>query len=92
MTMYLVPQPDYRGEVGLNSLRRVQHEMTSALQREEWEEVRRLDRVCTLLIDRVVAANREDKAFLMRAMAEVKGLYAGLVAQCEREVTLLHAT
>jgi len=45
-----------------------------------------------LLIDKVINANRDDKSTLVRALSELKGVYAGLIAQCQREVTLLHAT
>jgi hypothetical protein len=45
-----------------------------------------------VLIDKVIAANRDDRSTLVCALSELKGVYAGLIAQCQREVTLLHAT
>ncbi|OZY85185.1 hypothetical protein CBP51_17490 [Cellvibrio mixtus] len=74
------------------AMRSVQRALTTALQHEDWERIRHLDRVCVLLIDRVIAANRDDKSTLVRALSELKGVYAGLIAQCQQEVTLLHAT
>jgi flagellar protein FliT len=92
MTLRLVPEPDYAGEAGVMAMRSVQRALTTALQYEDWERIRHLDRVCVLLIDRVIAANRDDKTTLVRALSELKGVYAGLIAQCQQEVTLLHAT
>ncbi|HEX7762675.1 MAG TPA: hypothetical protein VF433_03595 [Cellvibrio sp.] len=92
MTLRLVPEPDYAGEAGVMAMRSVQRALTTALQHEDWERIRHLDRVCVLLIDRVIAANRDDKTTLVRALSELKGVYAGLIAQCQQEVTLLHAT
>lgn len=92
MTLRLVPEPDYAGEAGVMAMRSVQRALTTALQHEDWERIRHLDRICVLLIDRVIAANRDDKTTLVRALSELKGVYAGLIAQCQQEVTLLHAT
>lgn len=92
MYIQLVPTPEYQGEAGINAMRGVQQELARALQQEDWERVRHLDRICVVLIDRVIAANRDDKSILVRALSELKGVYAGLIAQCQREVTLLHAT
>lgn len=92
MTLRLVPEPDYAGEAGVMAMRSVQRALTTALQHEDWERIRHLDRICVLLIERVIAANRDDKTTLVRALSELKGVYAGLIAQCQQEVTLLHAT
>lgn len=74
------------------AMRSIQQALTVALQQEDWERIRHLDRVCVVLIDRVIAANRNDKTTLIRALSELKGVYVGLIAQCQQEVTLLHAT
>ncbi len=92
MTIQLVPSPEYRGQEGIMAMRNLQQELTKALHAEDWEKVRHLDRICVVLIDRVIAANRNDKSTLVCALSELKGVYAGLIAQCQREVTLLHAT
>ena len=92
MNMHLVPDPVYHGEAGIHALRSIQRELATALQQEQWDKVRHLDRICAVLIDRVVTVNRDDKTTLVRALAELKGVYAGLIAQCQREVTLAHAT
>jgi flagellar protein FliT len=92
MAIHLVSAPEYRGQAGVMAMRGVQQELNKALQVEDWERIRHLDRICVLLIDKVIAANRNDKTTLVRALSELKGVYAGLIAQCQREVTLLHAT
>lgn len=92
MPLRLVPEPEYSGEAGVLAMRSVQQALTVALQQEDWERIRHLDRVCVVLIDKVIAANRSDKTTLIRALSELKGVYAGLIAQCQQEVTLLHAT
>lgn len=92
MNIYLLPAPEYRGEAGINAMRGVQLALNKALQAEDWEKVRQLDRICVLLIDRVISANRDNKSTLVRALSELKGVYAGLIAQCQQEVTLLQAT
>ena len=92
MAIQLVPAPEYRGHAGVMAMRGLQKELANALQVDDWERVRHLDRICVLLIDKVINANRDDKSTLVRALSELKGVYAGLIAQCQREVTLLHAT
>lgn len=92
MTIHLVSKPEYHGDAGIMAMRGLQQELAKALQTDDWESIRHLDRICVLLIDKVIAANRDDKTTLVRALSELKGVYAGLIAQCQREVTLLHAT
>lgn len=92
MAIHLVPAPDYRGEAGVMAMRNLQCELAKALQVENWERVRHLDRICVVLIDRVINANRDDKTTLVCALSELKGVYAGLIAQCQREVVFLQAT
>lgn len=90
--LQLVPAPQYSGESGVMAMRSLQYELARALQVDDWEKVRQLDRICVLLIDKVIVANCDDKSTLVRALSELKGVYAGLIAQCQREVILLHAT
>jgi hypothetical protein len=92
MAIYLVPAPEYRGEAGVMAMRNLQRELAKALQAEEWDRVRHLDRICVVLIDKVISANRDDKSTLVCALSELKGVYAGLIAQCQREVVFLQAT
>lgn len=92
MAIHLVSAPEYHGQAGIMAMRGLQQELNKALQVEDWEHIRHLDRICVLLIDKVIAANRNDKTTLVCALSELKGVYAGVIAQCQRQVTLLHAT
>jgi flagellar protein FliT len=85
----VIEQPKYQGQAGVMAMRALQQALNHALQQEDWGRVRHLDRICVLLIDRVIAANRDDKSTLVRALGELKGVYAGLIAQCQQQVSLM---
>jgi len=89
MSLQLLASPEYLGEGGVLALRGIQSELTLALRDEDWDRVRHLDRICVVVIERVVAANKEDRSSLLRALSELKGVYAGLIAQCQQQVSLL---
>lgn len=89
MKLSAVPSPDYRGEAGVEQVRQLRNELVEALQTEDWPAVRELDRACVGLVDRVVAANGEDGTALVRALSELKGVYANLIEQCQQEVLKL---
>lgn len=86
MSLHLVQTPNYQGEAGILAMRGLQQELTQALQADDWDSIRHLDAICVLLIDKVIAANRDDKTTLVMALSELKGVYAGMIAQCQREV------
>jgi flagellar protein FliT len=85
----IVDQPKYKGQAGVLAMRSLQQALNLALQNEDWGRVRHLDRICVLLIDRVIAANKEDRSTLVCALGELKGVYAGLIAQCQQQVSLM---
>lgn len=87
MALYLVPEPDYRGEQGLAHLRRLQSSLSDALQAEDWLRVRELDRISARLIERVIEANRDDRSALVQALSELKGVYSNLISRCQSEVS-----
>lgn len=89
MALAPVPRPDYRGEAGVAQVRQLRRELILALKREDWGRVRELDRACAGLVDRVVDANRDDGTALVRALSELKGVYASLIDRCHREVLQL---
>ncbi len=89
MSLQLVTTPSYQGEAGVLAMRSLQRELTLALQADDWDKVRRLDSICVLLIEKVIAANRDDKSTLVMALSELKGVYAGMIAQCQREVAAM---
>lgn len=86
MTLTSVPSLNYRGDAGVAQVRELQRELVSALRREDWHRVRELDRACAGLVERVVDANPQDGAALVRALSELKGVYANLIDRCHREV------
>ena len=77
-----VPQVSYRGESGILVIRQLQRDLVSALKEEDWGRVKHLDRVCALVVDRVVKMNQDDQSILVRALAELKSVYAGLLQEC----------
>jgi flagellar protein FliT len=86
MYLELISAPEYQGEAGIQAMRGLQCELNEALKDEDWSRVRHLDAICVLLIERVIAANREDKTTLVLALSELKGVYANLIAQCQQAV------
>ncbi len=56
---------------------------------EDWEKIRQLDAICANLIEKVIVANREDKSTLVRALSELKGVYANLIVRCHQEMDVL---
>ena len=86
MSLCLVEPVIYSGQAGIMQVRYLQIELNKALKAEDWDQVRRLDRVCVLLIDRVILANEIDSQAIAEALNELKGVYASLIIQCKREV------
>lgn len=89
MTLKLVEDPSYKGEAGISALRAVQSELNAAVQMEDWGKIRQLDAICANLIEKVIAANHEDKSTLVRALSELKGVYANLIVRCHQEMDVL---
>jgi hypothetical protein len=89
MTLKLVESPSYSGESGVTALRSVQQELNKAAQLEDWEKIRQLDAICANLIEKVIAANQEDKSTLVSALSELKGVYANLIIRCHQEMDVL---
>lgn len=79
----------YAGEEGIAALRSVQQELNQAAQIEDWEKIRQLDAICANLIEKVIVANHADKSTLVRALSELKGVYANLIIRCHQEMDVL---
>jgi flagellar protein FliT len=88
MALKLV-ENSYAGESGIAALRSVQQELNQAAQLEDWEKIRQLDAICASMIEKVIAANQEDKSTLVRALSELKGVYANLIIRCHQEMDVL---
>ena len=89
MALSAVPNPAYRGAAGVAQVRPLRNELVQALQAEDWWTVRELDRACAGLVERVIAANGGEGTALVRALSELKGVYANLIEQCQEEVLKL---
>ena len=89
MSLHKVKAIDYSGLSGVLQVRFLQQALEQALLQEDWPKVRRLDRTCVVLIDKVIAANKEDKTILILALSELKDVYAGLIMQCQCEVAAM---
>jgi len=86
MRMYLVEPVNYVGQAGVLQVRSLQNALNDALKYEDWDQVRRLDQSCAVLIDKVICANEGDTKAIAMALNELKGVYASLIVQCKREV------
>lgn len=82
MSLQLLPDPDYTGNHGLLQVRSMQLALTRALNDQNWLEVRRLDKICAVLVDRVIAANPGDTAALIATLEELKDVYSNLIGGC----------
>jgi flagellar protein FliT len=86
MGLRLVEPLTYSGQAGVIQVRRLQSALNKALNADDWDQVRRLDQTCALLIDKVIVANENDAQAIAEALNELKGVYASLIVQCKREV------
>ena len=86
MSLCLVEPLIYSGHSGVLQVRRLQGALTKALNTEDWDQVRRLDQTCALIIDKVIIANGNDLKAVAEALNELKGVYASLIVKCKREV------
>ena len=86
MQLHLVESINYAGQSGVMQVRNLQTALNQALATEDWDQVRRLDQTCIVLIDKVIGANEHDSAAIALALNELKGVYASLIMQCKREV------
>jgi len=82
-----VPEPNYRGQAGLEQLQALHQELDAALQAGDWLRVRRLDRACGGLVARLVAVNEgTSDADLVIALKDLKHLYTRLLQDCQQQV------
>ena len=104
MPLLLVTAPDYHGATGVLQVTTLQHDLSVALVCEDWAMVRRLDKACITLIDKVIAANNGDskndnnendysdndasKALIL-ALSELKDVYANLIMKCHHKVAAM---
>jgi flagellar protein FliT len=87
MPLKLIEPIDYTGYNGVIQLRDLQVALSKALNTEDWSLVQQLDRICMVVIDKVIAANKDDLSALINALDELKGVYANLIMQCKCDMT-----
>ena len=86
MSFYLVDKLDYHGTAGIEQVRFLQEDLSAALRDKDWDQVRVLDKYCMMLVDKVIAANKEAGGALILALNELKTVYASMIMQCNYEV------
>jgi flagellar protein FliT len=89
MSLQLVQDPCYEGEAGILALGSIQNELHQAAKNEDWDRIRHLDSICANIIEKVIHANRQDHSTLIRALSELKGVYANLIFKCQQEMDTL---
>lgn len=85
-----LPPVNYEGKSGIAVICQLQSDLTEALNQEDWGRVQHLDMVCALVVDRVIAANRDNKSTLINALNELKGVYSKLISQCHHSADCAH--
>jgi flagellar protein FliT len=86
MALSLLTGPDYQDGAGVDQLHQIQQALVQALAQQDWLEVRRLDRACAALVDRVIAANPHHGSDLVAALSALKDVYRHLVYGCQQKV------
>lgn len=85
-SLRLVEPISYVGVEGVLVVRGFQQELNDALEKQDWNRVRKLDQRCVMLIDKVIAANKDNPLAISEALNELKDVYASLIVQCKQEV------
>jgi flagellar protein FliT len=86
MELRLVENPDYIGEAGAQQVRSLQQALTLAMASQDWSEVRRLDKACAALVEKIIAANTHDGDDLLIILRELKDVYSDLICNCRKKV------
>lgn len=86
MSLAVIPTPDYSGAAGISELHAMQLAMLAALESQDWLAVKRLDKSCAALVDKVIAANIHDPRSLLAPLGELKIIYRSLLWHCHEKV------
>jgi ABC-type transporter Mla MlaB component len=79
------------GEVGVAQLHQLQSDMRKAMSEADYTRVRQLDTTCAVVLDKLIELNRDQPGALLRAMGDIKQLYADLLGDCESRAQYQHA-
>lgn len=75
-----LPEPDYCGRAGVAHVLELCRALVSASEQGDWAQVQRLDRLCSPLVDRVVAASDpDDSVALTEALMQLRAIYRDLL-------------
>ena len=80
--LQVLPPVEYRGSAGVSAIKQLQRDLLEALDQEDWGRVQHLDTLCALVVDRVIAANRDNKEILISALSGLKTVYANMIHRC----------
>ena len=86
MSLQLATELDYSGMTGIDYLRCLRQDLNAALYKGDWDKIRFLDQACAVLVDKVIAANKDDVKGLALALKELKNVYENMIMQCKYEV------
>lgn len=86
MSLQAVPKLDYGGASGVDCLRSLRQDFTVALDQSDWDKIQILDQACVALIDKIIAANKNDLNALLLVLGELKNVYKNMIMQCKYEV------
>jgi hypothetical protein len=85
VALALVSPMDYEGPAGVEQVQQLAAALKVAFQAKDWAEVRRLDRSCSFLIDKVVHINKDESGDIKGALQELKKVYGVMLvlSRCE---------
>ena len=84
----VVPEPSFEGEAGARQLRALQDDMAQALAQSDFERVRRLDQTASRVLDKLIAANPNNRQVVLNAMGDLKSVYADMIEHCRRQAAV----
>lgn len=80
-----VVQSNYRGAAAFTAVEGVRQAFVEAVASQDWQQIRRLDRISIALVDKVIAANPENPGLSMAILDELKRIYRSLISTCQQQ-------
>ena len=87
MSLAIVECTDLSGHSGAEALAQLKQDMAGALAEGDFDRVKQLDHTFACILDKLSSANRDNRAFLLKALIDVKQHYSQLLRECERVAT-----
>lgn len=84
MSLQVVEAPSLSGPCGIAQLKQLQADMFQSLARGDYVRVRQLDKTCAVVLDGLLSENRDNKALLVEALADLKAVYRQMLIECNR--------